>query len=221
MKNISTLLMSVLVCVSSAFSQSMITSVTYNKVVQPALMLELPYDENVSEGFIIANLKKTGYNAETKGKLFWKQNKLDGYYIFKDVRLKGASQPVDLYFKVERKGKKSKDESVIYMLTSTGGEQFVSDGSDPTTYGAARNFMDGFIDQSAQYKLNLDIKEQEDVVKDAEKKLDKLQDNGKDIVKRIEQLEKDLKKNKDDQDDQQKKVEEERRKLEKLKYQKN
>ena len=59
---------------TAALAQSSVTSVSYNKTNQPALMLELPYDEEVSEGFIISNLKKTGYDAETKGKLFWKQN---------------------------------------------------------------------------------------------------------------------------------------------------
>ncbi len=201
----------------SVISQSTATSVTYNKIVQPALMLELPYDVSVSEGFIIDNLKKTGYNAETKGKLFWKQNKLDGYYVFKDVRLQGASQSSDLYFKVERKSKRSKDQSVIYLLAGTGGEQFISESSDPTTYRAAMDFLNGFVDQSAQYKLNIDIKGQENAVKDAEKRLDKLIENEKDLNKKIDQLQKDLKKNRNDQDDQQKKVENEKRKLEKLK----
>ena len=109
-------------------------------------MLELPYDEEVSEGFIISNLKKTGYDAETKGKLFWKQNKLNGFYIFKDVRLEGLSQPVDLYFKVERKGRKAKDESIIYMLVSKGNEQFISSGSDDEIYSASKNFLNGFTD---------------------------------------------------------------------------
>ncbi|MFL5771850.1 MAG: hypothetical protein ACJ75F_01750, partial [Flavisolibacter sp.] len=127
MKTICTLILALLSATGSAFCQSMATSVAYDKVVMPGLMLNLPYDESVSEDFIVAALKKTGYNAETKGKLFWKQNKVNGYYIFKDVRLKGASKQVDLYFKVDRKGKKSNDESTIYMLTATAGEQFVSE----------------------------------------------------------------------------------------------
>lgn len=221
MKNLAALFIVFITGLIPAFSQSMITSVTYNKVVQPALMLELPYDESVSQDFIISNLKKTGYNAETKGKLFWKQNKLDGYYIFKGVRLQGASQLTDLYFKVDRKGKKSKDQSTIFLLVNAGGEQFVSEGSDETTYRAAKDFLNGFVDQSAEYKLNLDIKAQEDALKDAEKKLDRLQNNGKDLSKKIEQLGNDLRKNKEDQDDQQKKVEDEKKKLDKLKNQKN
>jgi len=200
-----------------ASAQSSYTSVSYNKTSQPALMLELPYNTDVSQGFIVDNLKKTGYDPETKGKLFWKQNKLNGFYVFKDVRLEGASQPVDLYFKVDQKTKKAKDQSVIYLLLGRGENNFISSTSDEDTYNAAKNFLNGFVDQSAVYKLNLDIKNQEDVVKAAEKRLDKLKDDEKDMQKKIDQLQKDLKKNQDDQKDQQKTIENERKKLDDLK----
>lgn len=210
-KMILVLFASVLFCTIS-FSQASYTSVSYNKTNQPGLMLDLPYSESVVEDFIVDNLKKIGYDSETKGKLFWKQNKLNGYYIFKDVRLEAASEPVDLYFKVDQKSRKSKDQSIIYMLLARG-ETFISSTSDEQSYNAAKNFLNGFVDKSAVYKLDLDIKSQEDAVKDAEKKLDKLRDNEKDMSKKIEQLEKDLKKNREDQENQQKKIEDERQKL--------
>jgi len=201
-----------------ASAQSSYTSVSYNKSSQPALMLELPYNTDVSEGFIVDNLKKTGYDPETKGKLFWKQNKLNGFYIFKDVRLEGASASVDLYFKVDQKSKRQKDASVIYLLIGKDENSFVS-SSDEDTYNAAKKFLNGFIDKSAVYKLDVDIKNQEDVVKDAEKKLDKLKDNEKDVSKKIDQLQKDLKKNQEDQKSQQETIENEKKKLENLKGQ--
>jgi len=193
-------------------SQAAYTSVSYNKTTQPALMLDLPYKESVIEDFIVDNLKKIGYDAETKGKLFWKQNKLNGFYIFKDVRLEGVDRPVDLYFKVDQKSRKAKDESIIYMLTAHG-ESFVSSTSEETTYNAAKKFLNGFTDQSAAYKLNLDIQAQEETVKDAEKKLDKLREGEKDMSRKIDQLQKDLKKNREDQQDQEKKIEDEKQKL--------
>src|SRR5690606_9976611 len=97
-----------------AQAQVSYTSVSYNKTSQPGLMLDLPYKESIVEDFIVDNLKDIGYDVETKGKLFWKQNKLNGFYIFKKVRLEGASEPVDLYFKVDQKSRKAKDESIIY-----------------------------------------------------------------------------------------------------------
>ena len=217
MKKIIALILVITAGLNSGLTQSSVTSVSYNKTDQPALMLELPYDESVSEDFIVTNLKKTGYNPETKGKLFWKQNKVNGFYVFKDVRFEGLDAPVDLYFKVERIGRKSKDESVIYLLVTKGGESFVSSGSDEAVYNAAKKFLNGFVEQSAAFKLDLDIKEQEEAVKDAEKQQSKLENNEKDLIKKIKQLEEDLKNNKKDQEEQLKKIENEKKKLEELK----
>jgi len=218
MKKLAALLLAFFM-IKIASAQSSYTTISYNKSSQPGLMLELPYNTDVSEGFIVDNLKKTGYDPETKGKLFWKQNKLNGFYIFKDVRLEGTSQTVDLYFKVDQKSKRQKDASIIYLLIGKGENDFVSSSSDETTYNAAKNFLNGFIDKSASYKLDLDIKNQEGVVKDAEKKLDKLKDNEKDMNKKIDQLQKDLKKNQEDQKNQQQTIENEKKKLEDLKGQ--
>lgn len=200
-------------------AQASVTTASYNKTSQPALKLELPYSEDVCEDFILANLKKTGYDVETKGKLFWKQNKLNGYYTFQDVRLDGLDHSVDLYFKVDQKGRKSKEESIIYMLIGRGEDYFIS-SSDDNVYNAAKNFMNGFVDESVAFKLDLDIKNQEATIKDAEKKLEKLKDNEKDMNKKIEQLQKDVKKNQEDQKDQEKAIENEKKKLVDLKSQK-
>lgn len=213
------LLLLAIAAMQLASAQASYTSVSYNKTSQPALVLELPYSQSISEDFIVDNLKKTGYDAETKGKLFWKQNKLNGFYVFKDVRLEGTPSMVDLYFKVDQKTKRDKDQSVIYLLVGQGENNFVSSTSDEITYNAAKTFLNGFIDQSASYKLDLDIKYQEEAVKNAEKKLDRLKDDEKDMERRIDQLERDLKKNRDDQKDQEKTIENEKKKLDDLKYQ--
>lgn len=204
-----------------SFSQSTITTISYNNSNQTGLMLELPYNQDVSEGFIVTNLKKTGYEPETKGSLFWKNNKINGFYTFKGVSLEGADQPVDLYFKVDRKSKKQKDQSVIYMLISKGGESFINSGSNETLYNAGKKFLNGFVEQSAAYKLDLDIKGQEDAVNAAQKKMDKLKEDEKSMNKKIEQLQSDLKKNQQDQQKQQQTIEAEQKKLADLKTQKS
>ncbi len=197
-------------------AQSYTGSISYNKTDQPALVLQLPYKEDIAEDFILNNLKKTGYDVETKGKLFWKKNKLDGFYIFKGVMLPGANTPLDLYFKVDQQSKKSKNASTVYMLSSRGGENFIA-SSDSFAYEASKKFLNNFVSESAAYKLNLDVDAQEKVVKDAEKQLTKLIENEKDMEKKIEQLQRDIKKNKDDQANQQQTIEAERKKLADLK----
>jgi hypothetical protein len=220
MKKITAFFLALFILSASLFAQSNLTSVSYNKTSQPGLMIELPYNQDVSEGFIIANLKKTGYDAETKGKLFWKQNKLNGFYVFKDVRLEGTAEPVDLYFKVESKGKKQKDQSIIYLLMGKSDGTFIS-SAEETTYAAGKKFLNNFPVQSEAYKLDLDIKAQEDAVKTAEKKYDKLKDEEKSLSKKIEQLQDDLKNNRQDQENQQKTIDNERTKLADLRSKKS
>ena len=203
MKKLTALLLIVFTIFNTASSQSVTTSVSYNKKDQPGLMLELPYNEEVSQGFIVTNLQRIGYDPETKGSLFWKNNKINGFYTFKGVRLKGANRPVDLYFKVERKSRKQADQSIIYLLLSKGNDSFISSNDDEDTYTAAKRFLNGFVEQSAEYKLDLDIKNQEDIVKEAEKKMNKLKDQEKSLNRKIEELQNDLKKNMEAQKNQQ------------------
>lgn len=202
--------------IGMAQAQSYTSAVKYDKTERRGLVLQLPYGESVSEGFIVDNLKKTGFDPETKGKLFWKQNKLNDFYVFKGVTLNGAPVPVDLYFKVDRRSKKVKDQSTISMLVSRGDEAFIGPGED-TAFVAAQNFLNSFVPQSASYKLNLDIDGQEKTVRDAEKKLEKLQEDERDIARKMEQLQKDLRDNQSGQEVQRRQIETERQKLEELK----
>ena len=142
---------------------------------------------------------------------------MNGFYVFKDVRFEGLSYPLDLYFKVERFGKKSKDESLIYLLVSKGNEEFVSSTSDEETFYAAKTFLNGFVESSAVFKSDKDITDEEDVLKDTDKELNKLESNGKDIEKKIKELEDDLEKNRKDQDEMRKKIEDQKKKLEEMK----
>lgn len=210
------LLFVLLLMLGAVHAQSYTAPITYNKVQQQGLVLQLPYSESVSEDFIVDNLKKTGFNPETKGKLFWKQNKINDFFVFKGVTLNGAPVPVDLYFKVDRRNKNVKDQSTISMLVSRGDENFMGPGED-TAFVAAQNFLNGFVPQSAAYKLNLDVDNQEKVVRDAEKKLQKLQDDEKDMNRKIEQLQQDLRNNQTNQEAQRRQIDTERQKLADLK----
>lgn len=211
MNKIITLL--VLFVAGTATAQSVNSTVTFNKVDRPALMLTVPYKESVAEGAIVENLKKTGYDAETKGRFFWKQNKVNGFYTFKNVNLNGNL--VDLYFKIDQKTRKL-DQTNMFLLVSKGEENFIG-RDDTTVYNSAKRFLDGFVGETASYKHQLDIKAQEETVKDSEKKLAKLKENEKDMEKKIEQLQNDLKKNREQQVNQTQVIELEKKKLGEMK----
>ncbi len=220
MKTVTAFLLAALTTSVAAFSQSTTISVSYDRKDQTGLMLELPYNQEVSEGFIVANLKKTGYQPETKGNLFWKNNKVNGFYTFKGVKLDGYKNRMDLYFKVDRKSKKQIHESIIYLLVSDENQSFFTPDNEDV-FKAAKRFLNGFLEQSALYKLDLDIESQENALSSAEKKMSKLKDEEKKLNEKIELLQNDLKKNLTDQEAQQKAIETEQKKLQELKAQKS
>lgn len=211
------LLLAVVACLNAS-AQSVSTAIKYNKENKQGLMLYLPYSDEVAEGTILTKLKEIGYEPQSKGSLFWKQNKSNGFYVFKGVTLRGDNpQVVDLYFKVDRRGGKKDNQSVMYLLTSKGSENFVSDASDATAYTAAQNFLNGFTTETATYKHTLDVQAQEETIKKAEKKLSDLMNDEQDMNKKIAKLQEDLQKNRETQTTQRATIEAEKRKLEEMK----
>jgi hypothetical protein len=205
-------------CCLQASAQSVSTAIRYDKGNKQGLMLYLPYSQEVAEGTILTKLKEIGFEPQSSGSLFWKQNKVNGFYVYKGVVLKGDNlQPVDLYFKVDRRGSKKDAQSVMYLLTSKGNENFISDATDAATYSAAQKFLNGFTSETASYKHTLDIQTQDETVKKAEKKLADLQSDERDLNNKLSKLQEDLRKNKEAQVSQQATVEAERRKLDELK----
>ncbi len=199
-------------------AQSYFTDVEYDKSTYQGIALMLPYTSSVSEGSIVNKLKEIGYEAETKGALFWKKNKINGFLIYKDVVLPKQSIAVDLYFRVERKSRKEKDKSIMYFLMNKN-DVFLGNGYDTSLFRAGRKFLNSFVSETEEYKLNLDIEAQEDHLKDAEKKLEKLFDDEKDLRRKISDLEQDIIKKKQDQENQKSEIDKQRVALEVLKGQ--
>lgn len=197
-----------------ALGQSTSTSVKFNKTTTPALVLRVPYSEEIAEGAIIQKLKEVGYKPETSGALLWKRNTVDGYYVFKNVVLQGLEgKVVDLYFKVDQLSRKEKGTSNIYMIVGQGPASFASSESNPDAFAAAGNFLNGLEGYSAGYKMDVDINQQEEAFKNAEKKYNKLKEDERD-------LEEKLRNNRQQQENQLKIMEAEKTKLEELRVKK-
>jgi len=218
MTRLSLLIVFLFAGIITASSQATTTTISINKNLQPGLMLDLPNNTDVAEGTILQKLKETGYTPETKGKFFWKKNKRDGFYVFNGIQLPALNnQKLDMYFKVEQKSSTQKDQSIIYLLVSKGYDNFISPELDSVTFVAATDFLNGFVAGTASYRLNLDIEEQEKVVKNAEKKLVNLQNDDKTLVRKIEELQADLRNKKNDQTMQEKEIANQKIKLDELK----
>ena len=139
----------------TARAQSSYTTIQYNDKMRPALVLELPNNARDAEGTILQKLKEVGYNPETQGALFWKKNKIDGFYVFTNVMLPSLStQRLDMYFKVVQKIKEEKNSSTLYLLVSSGNEKFASPEGDTTLWNSSKMFLNSFVEKLEHTLLN-------------------------------------------------------------------
>jgi hypothetical protein len=199
----------------TARAQSSVTTIEYNKTMQPALVLELPNTTNDVEGTIIGKLKQIGYNPETHGHLFWKTNTVDGFYVFNNVVLPSLStQKLDMYFKVLQKNKEEKDNTTLYMLVSKGNGNFASPQMDTTLWNSSQVFLNSFGEKTTAYSLEETIKAQENTVNESHKKLVTLQGDEKDLAEKIKKYQSDLSNNLNNQKDQQLDIENQQKLLE-------
>jgi hypothetical protein len=170
----------------SAFAQARQATADYNKVMQPAVEIEIPFEEKTVMNSLVDKLEKRGYKG--------KENK--GYTIFKGVNLPEIGpDSYDLYFKADRKSRKEKDISILTMMVSTGNEKFISELDNPKLIENAKAFLDSQTALATAYDLELQIKDQEAATAKADKKYENLVEDGKNLVKKKEKLEKEIEEN--------------------------
>jgi len=197
----------------SASAQAVYQNINYGEKQEPGFMLLLPNEPDVVQNTILKKLEETGYKPETTGALFWKSDKVNGYYVFKQVTLfELKNQTLDLYFNVERQ-KDNKNRSTLYMLVSKGYDNFVSQESDSVIYSAAQRFLNGFIEETAAYKLGIAIAEQKEKMNNSEKELKNLKGDASDMQKKMDDLKKDMSKNKEEQQKLESKIQEQNKVL--------
>ena len=163
--------------------------VDHHRKDQPALIIELPYPPDVVEDAIKDYLNKKGSKSNTSR----------GYQLFKDTKLSELDlEGADLYFKVERRSRKEKDASIVYFYVTKPNENFKVTAASVEMYntGAARSFLQGMLPSVEAHNLEVEIVAQEGAVKKAEKKFDRLTEDGEDMQKRLKQLQEDIENNK-------------------------
>lgn len=193
--------------ITAARAQSSNTTIPYNNTTQSALVLELPNNTAEAEGTILQKLKQTGYDPETKGQLFWKKNKIDGFYVFNGVSLSALSnQKLDMYFKVVQKSNEEKDHSTLYLLVSKGNGAFVSPDNDSILWDSSKLFLNSFVEKTTAYSLEEHITTQENLVKDSQAKLVSLQKDEKDLADKIKKYQDELLSNQANQKNEQQNI---------------
>src|SRR3954465_1651907 len=133
---------------TSAFSQEVMEAkVEFQKTTQPAVMVELPYPSDVVEDAIKEYFVRIGVKADDT----------HGFQLFKSTRL-GTTDAwnSDLYFKVDRKSRKDKDESVVYFFATPENQQpNLRKPGDFYGVDGARNFMKSMLPSIDSYNLQV------------------------------------------------------------------
>jgi hypothetical protein len=196
MKRISLLLIITLLHFS-AMSQSREGTVDYQKTRQHAAIIELPYSTEVLEGAFKDIFSKQGA----------KKSESKGFQVFRSARLEeGSSNPLyDLYFKIDRKSRKEKDISIVYLTVAHPGENIAVRLADDR-YGQddAKAFLNMVTPKVEAYNLELQINAQEEEIKKADKKYNSLVADSIDFQKKKLTLEEKIAANSKSQEEQRK-----------------
>jgi hypothetical protein len=166
--------------------------VEFQKSNKVAALLELPYPPEIVEKAISDNMMKKGI----------KQESIKGFSVYKGARLSTFDTEVnDLYFKIDRKSRKDKNESVIYMIVGRANENLgIRTDADAYKLTDGKTFLNELIPSIESYNLEVNIKDQEEKITKAEKKLRDLQEDQVDIEKKIRGLQDKLAENRKNQD---------------------
>lgn len=208
MRKISILAIAFALIFTSATAQSVVSKVEYNKVLQSAVTCEYPFTPDVVEGAITAKFKSSGYSSKST----------KGYDLYRMAKLPElGNESYDLYIKVERKSKREKDKAVVTLLLSTGFEKFVNDTTGTAILAKAQEYLNGLFPVIAAYDLELQIADQEELVKKADKKYSSAVDEGESLEKKKKKLEDDIADNIKDQAAKKQEAEAQRQVLQTLK----
>jgi|SRR5450432_330782 hypothetical protein len=169
----------------------------FQKTMQPAAIIELPYPESVVDKGIEDYMAKKG----TKG------NDSKGFKTFRAYKLRDSQDYTsDLYFKTDRK-KGQKDVTIVSLVVGKNGEDVKTRTSpDNSSLDGAKDLLNDMVASIDAYNLELQIGDQNDAVKKAQKKYDGLLDDQKDYEKKIKNLQDKIEQNRKDQDKQQDEV---------------
>jgi len=72
-----------------------------------------------------------------------------------------STQNLDMYFKVVKKNNEEKNNSTLYLLVSSGNENFASPKRDTALWNSSKMFLNSFVEKTVAYNLEQNITAQE------------------------------------------------------------
>lgn len=182
-------------------------TVEYNKKKQEAFLIEYNYPPAAVQNAIVKKMQDLGYKPKEEKGLF---NKDKGFMVFKNAFVTEVNKDrLDYIVKVDAKGRKNQDESIVYLILQKDGFNAKLDFR-AAEVDSVKTFLKQLEPAVIAENLELQIIDQEDAIAKAEKKLKGLKDDQ-------EELEKKLKDNQNDQVQTEKEIEIKKQALDSLK----
>lgn len=201
-------------CISAALAagaQSVEGTAEYNKAKQPAVVCEFPYPPGLVETVLGDDLKQKGFG---KGK------STKGYQLYQAINFgEVSSEKIDLYVRVDKKSRKEKEISTLTVLVSKGYDNFIGSSTDAGIMSNLATYVNGLTPKLEKSSLEIQIADQEALVRKEEKKYNDLVDDGESLVKKKKKLEDDIDDNKKEQDKQKSELDKQKVILETIKSQ--
>ena len=155
----------------------------FDKKKQPAFLAEYPFQVAAVENAILKRFSKLGYRPKEEKGIF---NKDKGYRVFSGSIMPDITDgQADFLIRVESLSRKGKEISLLTMIVMKEGQAL---GRSVSNSGAekVKSYLTAMLPDVEAENLELDIKAQEDAIIKAEKKLEGLQRDEKDLEKKLE-----------------------------------
>jgi hypothetical protein len=194
-----------LLAVNFGFAQATEGLVTYQKKQQSAAVIMLPYSTDVVSTVMSDYLLKKGSSGTD----------IKGFKTYRNTQIvSGDSTNADLYFKIERTSRKEKDQSTVSLMVGAPNED-IANRNPGAQFGMeqAKSFLNNLVPVMEAYKLEMQIKDLNDLVIKEEKKSQALKNDGQDLVKKKYEIEGKIESNKQNQNKQDAEVEKQKQAL--------
>ncbi|ULQ51107.1 hypothetical protein [Flavihumibacter fluvii] len=174
----------------------------------PAAVLELPYSADKVEEAIAEKMASKGHKG-TKSK---------DYQLYRSVSIGNEKTPYDMYIKAEKKSRKEKESSIVYVVLVKPNEAASADAVIAAGgIAEGKYLLNDYSSHVEDYNLRLEIAAQEEVIRKLEKKQSGLLSDSTDLVIKSKALEEKILANSNEMAQQRLELEKQRLNLEAIK----
>lgn len=167
---------------SAAFSQAYEGMVEFDKKKQDAFLIDYSYSPEAVENAIVKKMEMLGYKPKEEKGLF---NKDRGFKVFKGAFVTEVSADrMDFIIKVESKSRKNKDEAVVSLILLKDGVNAKS-GFAAADMERVKDFLKNLRPNVEAADLEIQIRNQEEAIAKAEKKLSGLKSDKAELEKKL------------------------------------